>query len=141
VEAIKRREKRRASILKIPATALFFSLYYIIIAKVSSVLLAIEAKSMRKITREAVEALENGREYRNDNTAVYKETTGATVMELHGNKIARNYCGITEISTQGWTSNTTLSRLRYINGVQSLVKKGGVLFLNGKEWDGKWIMI
>lgn len=97
---------------------------------------------MRKITKEAVEAFENGNKYSNSNTMVNDHG-----YFLHGNKIAefeslnkndgnRNI----NITLAGWNSNTTRERLNGLTGVRVTTKLGQA-YLNGEKWDGNWITI
>jgi len=100
---------------------------------------------MRKITKEAVNAFNNGTNYSNSNTRVdvHKwDGSIAVAMYLHGNLIAErfNSTGLLRITNCGWFSNTTKERLNAIDGVH-IVQKKGVWYLNGNEWDGSLIDI
>lgn len=73
------------------------------------------------------------------NTTVRTDADGLSVVKLHGNRIAwheplPNGCRALWVSTCGWDTVTTRSRLRAIGA--DVTKKGGVLMLNGKAWDG-----
>ena len=68
-------------------------------------------------------------------------------MFLHGNCIAtRAHFGAElkdnqfMISAAGWKTNTTKERLNGLPGV-SIRQKKGEWYLNGKLWDGNWIII
>lgn len=94
---------------------------------------------MRKITREAVWAFRNCEPRKLGNTWVgYKG--GLWSMVLHGNRIAWYESGERHITTAGWRTHTTCERLNGLDGV-SVYIKGGKLYLNGKEWDGKSIAV
>jgi len=92
---------------------------------------------MRTITKKATDAFLNFRPFREGNTQVTTSSTGASMMVLHGSVIATNEQGIIKITTAGYETATTKERLKGIPGV-SLHTKDGVLFLNGKGWDGDW---
>ena len=76
---------------------------------------------MRKITQQAVEALENGQSFFRDNTMVKDGK-----MYLHGSKIAYYQNGTLHISFCGYQTNTTKER---INGA---IPKGGIYQKKGK---------
>lgn len=87
---------------------------------------------MRKITKEAVDALLSGVNYKNSNTEVRNNA-----MYLHGNKIAwfdRNKQ--LWISNCGWKSTTTKERLNALPNV-NIIQRNYTWFLNGVDWDGK----
>lgn len=90
---------------------------------------------MRKITREAVEALLDGRTYNNSNTTVTVEGPFATML-LHGNAIAVHNTKTcrTAICTKGYATTTTKERLNGLPGVQVFTHKH-VLHLNGEPWE------
>ncbi len=97
---------------------------------------------MRKITREAIEAFEAGKDFKKANT----EVTSGDLL-LHGNKIAEHTSlfkndGIRSINITlaGWNTNTTRERLNGLQGVKVTTKQGQA-YLNGKAWDGEWITI
>lgn len=92
---------------------------------------------MRKITKLAIDAFMNAEKFNKDNTVVRVEEN-VTVLELFGNPIAYRYNDPEKtltITTAGWDTVTTRERLNGIPGV-SVYKKGGVLHLNGKVWNG-----
>ena len=92
---------------------------------------------MRKITKEAAAAFLAAVQFSKDNTAVKIDPdSGAAKMYLHGNLIAlKHQDGTTLVSTAGWNTRTTRERLNGLPSV-SVRTRGGVLYLNGSEWDG-----
>lgn len=97
---------------------------------------------MRKITREACDAFERCRDYKNGNTVV-----NDSGYFLHGNIIAkyesvRKYDGNNNIriNLAGWNTNTTRERLNGLRGVHVTTKQGQA-YLNGEKWDGEWITV
>lgn len=96
---------------------------------------------MRKITRQAVAAFMSGIEFSKDNTSVSKTFGGDVCLKLHGNEIAsKRVNGELWISNAGWFSTTTKERLNGIPGV-SIFQRKRVWYLNGKEWDGRWVCV
>lgn len=73
---------------------------------------------MRKITQEACEAFYQRRYFKRDNTEVYQTPEGESIMELHGNVIARYSVAKVYMTLAGWPTSTTRDRLnglmRYI---------------------------
>ncbi len=67
------------------------------------------------------------------------ESTGSELF-LHGNKIAEWREDGLWITNAGWSSNTTKERLNGVRGV-SIYQKNFAWYLNGKEWDGRWIRV
>lgn len=65
---------------------------------------------MRKITKQAVDALLSSRAFKSGNTRVYMSPDCAT-MYLHGNAIARVTSKGVYVSCGGYASNTTKERL------------------------------
>ena len=97
---------------------------------------------MRKITKEAVEAFENNKNYSNTNTKVNE-----VGYFLHGHKIAEFESLFTSdgnkninITLANWNTNTTRERLNGLDGVR-ITTKLGQAYLNGKAWDGEWTTI
>lgn len=74
------------------------------------------------------------------NTKVTIDSNGNASMYLFGNRIAfRTTDGRTFITTCGWYTQTTFSRLREIGNFNI---RGGVnLSINGIPWDGRWVEI
>lgn len=102
---------------------------------------------MRKITKQAVEALTQRKKFSKNNTEVdYDSTNGRWCMYLHGNLIAElNDFGALLIRNAGWFSNTTKERLNGLPGV-SIYQKNYKWYLNGQHWNGErqfinWIRI
>lgn len=89
---------------------------------------------MRVITKNIVSAFLNRTNKASGNT-----TTNGTSLFLHGNEIARHTPQGLQITNAGWFSNTTKERLNALPNV-SICQKKGVWYLNGKEWDGKWVL-
>tara|TARA_R100000353_G_scaffold54154_2_gene43327 strand:- start:1322 stop:1702 length:381 start_codon:yes stop_codon:yes gene_type:complete len=103
---------------------------------------------MRKITQDAIAAFENGEDFQRGNTKVRIHRSpnqmiwgNQKVLLLHGNLIAKDemmdgFC----ITLSGWNTPTTRERLNGFKDVDIKMKKG-ILYLNGKEWDGKLAQI
>ena len=66
--------------------------------------------------------------------------TDGVILTLHGNTIAKKEKGRLFISTCGWSTPTTFSRLNCIPGVSATTKKGQT-YLNGEKWDGSWTAV
>jgi len=94
---------------------------------------------MRKVTKKAIEAFLNGKNFSNSNTKVY-QFMGQTILALHDNEIAYNKDGKIKITNRGWFSVTTKERLNAIPNV-SIYQKNYNWYLNGKIWDGNLIEI
>lgn len=99
---------------------------------------------MKKITMQAASAFLAGKNFKKSNTEVDCDYGFATLF-LFGNAIAK-YCikdglknGL-KIDACGWLSKTTKGRLNALPGV-SIIQKGGVWFLNGKEWNGAPVIV
>jgi hypothetical protein len=91
---------------------------------------------MRKITREVVNAFLDREPKSKGNTF-----TDGTALFLHKHMIARHDAirGGIMITTAGWPTRTTKERLNAIPGV-SVTTKDFQLHLNGKPWNGDWIL-
>jgi len=87
---------------------------------------------MRQITRDIVNAFQNSRSLRIDNS----RTDGESLW-LFDNKIAEIRRDGLWITNAGWNSTTTKERLNGLSGV-NIVQRRGTWFLNGNEWDGRW---
>lgn len=85
---------------------------------------------MRQIETRMVAALRDGREWRQDNTAVTADGT----VTLHGNRIAY-YDGdtlVADIDTlRRWPTVTTKSRLRALGF--DIQQRAGVIYLEGQS--------
>jgi hypothetical protein len=67
---------------------------------------------MRKIETQMNAAIQSNANWQSGNTAVYfDETSGVSVVRLHGNKIAEVSDDTMTIFDGGWQSTTTKSRL------------------------------
>ena len=67
---------------------------------------------MRKIEKQMCAAIQSNKNWTSGNTAVYfDETSGVSVVRLHGNKIAEIDDTSMTIFDGGWQSVTTKSRL------------------------------
>jgi hypothetical protein len=91
----------------------------------------------------AVSAAENFRQLKKcsiGNTKVTIDANGNASMFLFGNRIAfRTTDGRTFITTCGWSTSTTYSRLREIGGFG--IRGGRNQAINGVPWDGRWVEI
>ena len=90
---------------------------------------------MRLITERIVRAFEERRTLRIDNSS-----TDGDCLWLFENKIAEWRGGNLWITDAGWDSKTTKERLNGLSGV-SIRQQRGVWFLNGREWDGRWVNV
>ena len=91
---------------------------------------------MRLIIEKIISAFNQRRPLSISNTV----TDGDNIW-LHNHKIVkRKSNGDIWISTCGFNTQTTFSRLNAIEGV-SVCKRKGKVILNGSEWDGQWINI
>lgn len=90
---------------------------------------------MRKITTAVCSAFERQEALRIGNTY-----TDGLALFLHNNKIAQHTSEGLMVSTARWNTATTRERLNGLRGVHVQQKKG-ILYLNGKEWEGEMILI
>lgn len=90
---------------------------------------------MRKITREICSAFENRRALKIDNS----RTDGSSLW-LFDNKIAEWRDGDLWVTNAGWDSRTTNERLNGLDDV-SIIRHRGILFLNERVWDGRWVNV
>lgn len=96
---------------------------------------------MRKVTKEAINAFLNSKNYKKSNTEIV--VTGNYVkMYLFNNLIAQKDKQTNKIyiSNCGWFTNTTKERLNGLPNVH-IKQKSLSWLLNGKIWDGKLIEI
>lgn len=96
---------------------------------------------MRQITRESIEAFEQGRPFKKANMEV-KISGVRKQLFLYGNVIALK-CDNNKlwVSCGGYRkSRTTKERLNGLSGV-SVVQRAGVWYLNGQAWDGEMVNI
>jgi len=94
---------------------------------------------MSKVSEQASEALLLGNYYLNNNTKV-ECTNGCNRMYLYGNLIAEKSSKGLKISSCGWNTVTTKSRLNKLPGVHIRQSKGQWI-LNDVPWDGAWIFV
>ena len=89
---------------------------------------------MRQIEKQMNFALSNKANWSKSNTAVeYNESTNCSTVKLHGHSIAtydHALCAV-KISSCGWETNTTKSRL---NAILQEVKPGCGIFQKQFEW-------
>jgi len=90
---------------------------------------------MRQITQDIVNAFQNSRSLRIDNS----RTDGESLW-LFDNKIAEIRRDGLWISNAGWDSRTTNERLNGLSGVH-VRKQRGTLLLNDRVWDGGWVNV
>ena len=102
---------------------------------------------MRKITKEAVNAFENGHNMNKQNMSVEhrldwdgSDKVAISEMRLHGNLIARTVNGTLFIDNCGWATNTTKERLNGLEGV-SIHQKDWQWYLNGRAWGGSYVCV
>ena len=89
---------------------------------------------MRKIERQMNFAISNRGNWANSNTSVsYNESTNCSNVFLHGHNIATvdHSTNAVKVSSCGWTTNTTKSRL---NAILSEVKFGCSVFQKNFTW-------
>lgn len=94
---------------------------------------------MRKISKQAADAVIFGSSFKKSNTEVRK-VIGGTRMFLYGNLIAENINGKLRITNSGWFTNVTKDRLNAFPNV-CIHQSKGVWYLNGNIWDGSWTEI
>ena len=85
---------------------------------------------MRKIEIQLQTAITNGREFKSANTTV-DNTDHGQIVRLHGNKIAQIDNGVLYITSAGWETTTTKSRL---NAVLDVVIPGARVFAKAHTW-------
>ena len=85
---------------------------------------------MRKIEREMASAIQAGRSWKSGNTRVDVQD-GSTVVSLHGNEIARKTGSVLRLSSCGWRTVTTKSR---INAVLRALDFNGGVYQTKKVW-------
>lgn len=95
---------------------------------------------MRMITEKAIKKFLAHERFSLDNTSVDTSTDrNMSYLRLHGSVIANHNkaTGELNITTAGWNTLTTRSRLNGIPGV-SVRTQAGQLYLNGVAWSGDW---
>ena len=85
---------------------------------------------MRKIETQLQTAICNGREFKSANTTV-DNTDHGQIVRLHGNKIAQIENGCLTITSAGWETTTTKSRL---NAILDLLVPGARIFSKSYTW-------
>lgn len=90
---------------------------------------------MRQITRKIVNAFQEMRSLRIDNS----RTDGQSIW-LFNNKIVEVREDGVWITNAGWKSTTTKERLNGLSGVHIQQVRGN-WFLNGRAWDGRWVNV
>lgn len=88
---------------------------------------------MRKITREITGAF-----LRREELKIGNSQTDGTRLYLFGNRIAMWFEGRIWIRTAGWQTSTTKDRLNALPDVH-IYQRDFVWYLNGQQWDGRWI--
>jgi len=96
---------------------------------------------MRRVTLDATEAFLQRKNKKTHNTVVSVDKDGNASMILFGNRIAvHTHDGRLFITTAGWNTSNTRSRLSGIGRFRITSRAGG-LSLNGQSWDGRWVEI
>ena len=100
---------------------------------------------MRQITKDAIKALYENKNFKRGNTIVVGHLSPITdersrIMCLHGNPIAKLKEGKLYISHAGWPTNTTKERLNGLPNVH-IHQKDFQWYLNGEAWNGYWTLI
>ena len=97
-----------------------------------------------KITTDSVDAFLTFKPFRRENMEVIVRDN-VSYLYLFGNRIGINTNGMVSISTCGWETRTTFSRLREVlrrvSPQSRLYTKRYVLYLNDKEWNGNFTLI
>jgi len=97
-----------------------------------------------KITFDSVDAFLARRSFRRENMEVVVKDN-VSYLYLFDNRIGINTNGMVSISTCGWETRTTFSRLREVlrrvSPSSRLYTKRYVLYLNDKEWNGNFKLI
>ena len=88
-------------------------------------------RHMRKIEQQMIEAIKEGKDWKNANTEVITISDVSWVY-LHGNHIATVYEDSVEVFDGGWQSNTTKSRLNAICNAFCIDGEG--IFQEKFEW-------
>lgn len=85
---------------------------------------------MRKIESSLINALRLGREFKSSNTTI-DNTDHGQVVRLHGNKIAQLDGTTLYLTSAGWETTTTKSRL---NAILSALIPGARIFAKDYTW-------
>lgn len=89
---------------------------------------------MSKISKAAAAAFMAGKPFKKGNTEIFV-SSDCTIYFLHGNRIAHRDASGIHVSTAGWNTRTTRSRLNDLPNVQ-VYNRSFALYLNGQPWDG-----
>ncbi|WDS61071.1 hypothetical protein SBM1_00204 [Synechococcus phage S-BM1] len=90
-------------------------------------------QTMRKIEKQMCAAIQANKNWTSGNTAVYfDETSGVSVVRLHGNKIAEVSDNDMTIFDGGWQSVTTKSRLNALCDYFCIAGEG--VFQKNYKW-------
>ena len=89
---------------------------------------------MSKISKEAAAAFMAGKKFKKANTEIFV-SSDCTIYFLHGNMIATRSSKGLYVTSAGWNTQTTRSRLNDLPNVR-VYNRSFVLHLNGKQWDG-----
>jgi hypothetical protein len=103
---------------------------------------------MRKITKQAIAAFTNGKNFKDGNTEVEAQDTGTTFLFYVNKKLnlrnaiaAHSPVDGLSINLCGWNTNTTRDRLNGLPGVRVNTKQGQA-FLNGNPIPSNgWVKI
>lgn len=87
---------------------------------------------MRKIEKKMAEAIKERRSFKSGNTAVFITPHNDFVVQLHGNEIARLTGHFLRLSSCGWRTATTKSRL---NAVLQAVGFPGSVYQHKHVWN------
>jgi len=86
---------------------------------------------MRKIEEHMAAAIREGRDWREGNTSVQFDADGHFSVRLHGNEIAWGTTKAVRLSSRGWFTSTTKSRL---NAVLEAVGFPGSVYQTKGVW-------
>ena len=89
-----------------------------------------QQNTMRKIESELIQAFRLGRSFKSQNTTL-ENTDHGQVVRLHGNKIAQLDGTNLYLSSAGWETATTKSRL---NAILSCLVPGAVIYQKDFVW-------
>lgn len=93
---------------------------------------------MRKVEKQIIKAF-----YENNKKTIDNTMTDGESVWLFGNKIMKKAEDGIYISTSGWNTITTRSRINALIGFYGyrVSTKNRQCYLNGREWDGSWFRI
>jgi len=100
--------------------------------------------SKSQISVDSANAFLDLKGFKKANMEIEKDSNGV-YMFLYGNLIAKIADDKISISTAGWDTITTVSRLNALCfelfGENRITRKAGALMYNGQYWDGKQLII